>query len=257
MGSKRRYFPFIPLNCGGLTESLLESELFGHEKGAFTGAHFRRKGKLELADCGTVFLDEVGNISTKTQMDLLRVLESKQFTRVGGSRVVEVDFRTICATNRDLEAAVKTGEFREDLYYRLNVFVILVPPLRERKSDIPLLAHHFLEKYARATSKRVEGFEPDALRRLREYRWPGNVRELENAIERAVVVSKGRLIGPDDLPEVIEPQAGSDDLSLDAMEKRHLAAVLRRTGGNVTRAANLLGINRVTLYNKIKKYKLR
>jgi len=257
MRSKRRFFPFIPINCGGLTDSLLESELFGHEKGAFTGAHFRRKGKLELADGGTVFLDEVGNISQKTQMDLLRVLESKQFTRVGGSRMVDVDFRTVCATNRDLEKAVADGEFREDLFYRLNVFVISVPPLRERRGDIPLLAHHFIEKYSRAMNKQIQDIEPAALERLAAYRWPGNVRELENAMERAVVVGQAPTIRLRDLPDWT---AGSDSepaLSIDAVEKRHIEAVLNQTGGNVTRAARILGINRVTLYNKIKRYGLR
>jgi DNA-binding NtrC family response regulator len=257
MRSKRRFFPFVPINCGGLTDTLLESELFGHEKGAFTGAHFRRKGKLELADGGTIFLDEVGNISQKTQMDLLRVLETKQFTRVGGTRTVEVDFRTICATNRDLEAAVKSGDFREDLYYRLNVFVIQVPPLRERQSDIRLLAEHFLDKYRRAMSKQIAGFEPDVMARLEDYRWPGNVRELENAIERAVVVCRKDRIAAADLPDWTVSEADGNDASLDAMEKKHMAQILERTGGNITRAAEILGINRVTLYNKIKKYKLR
>jgi DNA-binding NtrC family response regulator len=257
MRSKRRFFPFVPINCGGLTDTLLESELFGHEKGAFTGAHFRRKGKLELADGGTIFLDEVGNISQKTQMDLLRVLESKQFTRVGGTRTVEVDFRTICATNRDLEAAVRSGDFREDLYYRLNVFVIQVPPLRERRTDIRLLAEHFLGKYRRAMSKTIVGFEPDVLPRLESYRWPGNVRELENAIERAVVVCKTERIGVGDLPDWTVGDSSGEDASLDAMEKKHMAQILERTGGNITRAAEILGINRVTLYNKIKKYNLR
>jgi DNA-binding NtrC family response regulator len=255
--SKRRFFPFVPINCGGLTDSLLESELFGHEKGAFTGAQYRRKGKLELADGGTVFLDEVGNISQKTQMDLLRVLETKQFTRVGGSRNVEVDFRTICATNRDLEQAVKEGDFREDLFYRLNVFVINVPPLRERRGDIPLLAKHFLAKYARAMSKHVSDFDPEAMRRLELYRWPGNVRELENAVERAVVVTQSSRIQARDLPELESHQIDPADLSMEAVERRHMAQVLDQTGGNVTRAAELLGINRVTLYNKIKKYGLR
>jgi len=257
MRSKRKFFPFVPINCGGLTDSLLESELFGHEKGAFTGAHFRRKGKLELADGGTIFLDEVGNISQKTQMDLLRVLETKQFTRVGGTRTVSVDFRTICATNRDLEAAVRAGEFREDLYYRLNVFVIQVPPLRERRTDIALLAEHFLAKYSRAMSKKIVGFDTDVLPRLESYRWPGNVRELENAVERAVVVSKGTRIALRDLPDWTHGEADSEGRSLEAMEKKHMATVLEQTGGNVTRAAEILGINRVTLYNKIKKYNLR
>jgi DNA-binding NtrC family response regulator len=255
--SRRKFFAFVPINCGGLTDSLLESELFGHEKGAFTGAHFRRKGKLELADGGTVFLDEVGNISAKTQMDLLRVLETKQFTRVGGSRTVNVDFRTICATNRDLEQAMREGDFREDLYYRLNVFVIHVPPLRERRADIPLLARHFLSKYARVMSKPVSDFEPDALACLEAYRWPGNVRELENAVERAVVITSTEQVCVRDLPDLDATSYNGDDQSMEAVERVHMAAVLEHTGGNVTRAAEILGINRVTLYNKIKKYHLR
>ncbi|MGB6649713.1 MAG: sigma-54 dependent transcriptional regulator, partial [Bacteroidota bacterium] len=174
-GSGRKFFPIVTVNCGAMTETLLESELFGHERGAFTGAQYRRKGKVELADGGTLFLDEVGNIDAKTQMDLLRVIESKQFTRVGGTEVLKSDFRVICATNRNLEVAVKEGSFREDLYYRLNVFTIEMPPLRGRRGDVAILARHFLEKYARQMNKHVRSFNPEAMHALKAYDWPGNV----------------------------------------------------------------------------------
>jgi DNA-binding NtrC family response regulator len=179
--SSRRFFPIITVNCGGLTEGLTESEFFGHEKGAFTGALYRRKGKFEMANGGTIFLDEVGNIDPKSQTDLLRVIETKQFTRVGGDEIIKVDFRLICATNRDLELAVKQGAFREDLYYRLNVFSISIPPLRERRSDIPLLCNFFLKKIATSLNKAINSFSKEALDKLTTYDWPGNVRELKNA----------------------------------------------------------------------------
>ena len=198
--SPRKFFPIVTVNCGAMTETLLESELFGHERGAFTGAQYRRKGKVELADGGTLFLDEIGNIDMKTQMDLLRVIETKQFTRVGGTEIVKSDFRVICATNKDLERAVKEGSFREDLYYRVNVFIIELPPLRGRRGDIAKLAHYFLEKYARQMNKQVKGFTPEAMLALRQHDWPGNVRELENAIERAMVVTQGDMIDKDHLP---------------------------------------------------------
>jgi DNA-binding NtrC family response regulator len=188
--SKRCYFPLIPVNCGALAEGILESELFGHERGAFTGAHYRRKGKLEMASGGTLFLDEIGNISRKTQMDLLRVLETKQFTRLGGNEIVNADFRVVCATNRNLEHALQEGDFLEELYYRINVFTIRLPALRERRVDIPLLVDFFVNKYATAMNKPVEGVTPDALDRLMRHAWPGNVRELENAVERAMVVGE-------------------------------------------------------------------
>jgi DNA-binding NtrC family response regulator len=258
MQSRRRYFPFVPVNCGGLSEAALRVELFGREAGDGEDASDRRQGKLELAHGGTVFLDEVGQISPGIQAELQQVLESKRFIPAGESDPRPVDFRTVCATRRDLEVAVRQNEFREDLFYQLNMFVIHVPPLRERRTDIALLARYFLEKYARQTSKGVADFEPDALRKLEDYRWPGNVRELENAVERAVVVCPNRMIRTADLPGgVAMGDASDDDLSLDAMEKRHVAQVLRQTGGNVARAARILDINRVTLYNKIKKYGLR
>ncbi len=256
--SERRFFPIVTINCGAMPEGVLESELFGHEKGSFTGAQYRRKGKLELSDQGTLFLDEVGNIDMKTQMDLLRVIESKQFSRVGGNEIIKIDFRIICATNKDLEKAMSEGTFREDLYYRLNVFSIHVPPLRERKSDIPLLADYFLKKYGRAMAKPISSISPEALDVLVRYNWPGNVRELENAIERAMVVGQPPAIRPDDLPFRLSeknnaPQTGS----LAAAERSHIISVLEQNNWNISRSAEILEIDRVTLYNKIHKYGLR
>ena len=257
-GGTRRYFPIVPVDCGGLPESLLESELFGHEKGAFTGAGYRRKGKIEMADGGTLFLDEVGAIDSKTQVDLLRVLETKELTRVGGMRSVKVDFRVICATNEDLKQAVEEGRFREDFFYRINVFTIELPPLRARRSDIPALARHFLDRFAKQMDSRITGISPEAMDLLTAYDWPGNVRELSNAIERAMVVGEPPNIRPEDLPlrapQIAEMAAGE---SLAEIEKRHIAAVLEHTDGNVTRAADILKVDRVTVYNKIKKYGLR
>jgi len=256
--SRRRYAPIIAVNCGGLPETLLETELFGHEKGAFTGAQYRRKGRLEMADGGTLFLDEVGSISLKTQVDLLRVLENKEFTRVGGSKHVKVDFRVICATNEDLEQAVADGRFREDFFYRINVFLIEAPPLRARRSDIPLLANHFLVRFARQMDKRITQISPEAMAVLEEYDWPGNVRELSNAIERAMVVGKGKSIQPEDLPLRGGPRVPPDGAdALAEMERRHVAAVLEKVDWNITRAAEALRVDRVTVYNKIKKYGLK
>ncbi len=253
--SERRYFPIIPVNCGAVPESLLESELFGHEKGAFTGAQYRRKGKFEMADGGTIFLDEVGTISPKMQVQLLRVIESKQFARVGGNETIKSDFRVICATNRDLEAAVKEGQFREDLYYRLNVFSVFIPPLRERRSDIPLLANYFLKKYSVAMNKPIEEIAPSTLDVLVRYQWPGNVRELENVIERAMVLAHPPAVQPSDLPfQLLENNNEECNDSLKAMERKHIQSILHKTGWNITRAAEALGIDRVTLYNKISKY---
>jgi DNA-binding NtrC family response regulator len=256
--SSRRYFPFIPVNCGGLPEGILESELFGHERGAFTGAQYRRKGKFEMADGGTIFLDEIGNVSMKTQMDLLRVLESKQFTRVGGNEVITSNFRVISATNADLEAAVKAGTFREDLYYRLNVFSVMLPPLRERKSDIPLLAQHFLKKYSILMKKPIDSFSPEAMDLLVKYNWPGNIRELENAVERAMVVGKPTQVMPENLPfQLSEAKKIPTTESLADVEKNHIIYILDKTGWNISKSAEVLGIDRVTLYNKIEKYGLR
>ncbi|HUI65163.1 MAG TPA: sigma-54 dependent transcriptional regulator [Bacteroidota bacterium] len=256
-GSSRKYFPMITVNCGAMTETLLESELFGHERGAFTGAQYRRKGKVELADGGTLFLDEIGNIDMKTQMDLLRVIETKQFTRVGGSEVVHSDFRVICATNKDLEVAVRQGTFREDLYYRLNVFTIDLPPLRGRRGDIAKLAHYFLEKFSRQMNKKVTSFSADAMFALKSHDWPGNVRELENAIERAMVVTQGELIEREHLPLQTVQSAARDGKRLEDIEHRHIEQVLRENGWNVSRSAAVLDIDRVTLYHKIEKYGLK
>jgi len=255
--SPRKYFPLVTVNCGAMTETLLESELFGHEKGSFTGAQYRRKGKVELADGGTLFLDEIGNIDPKTQMDLLRVIETKQFMRVGGSEVISSDFRVICATNKNLEQAVKDGSFREDLFYRVNVFPICIPPLRSRKGDVAKLAHYFLEKYTKAMNKKVEGFSRDAMLALRGHEWPGNVRELENAIERAVVVSGGPMIEKEHLPLQMLVASTASGRRLEDVEHRYIEEVLAETGWNISRSASILDIDRVTLYHKIQKFGLK
>ena len=259
--SPRRYFAIVPVNCGALTESLLESELFGHERGAFTGAQFRRKGRFEMADGGTLFLDEVGTLSPKTQVELLRVLESREVTRLGAAKPIKVDFRLVCATNQDLEQMVAEGKFRDDLYYRVNVVTIHLPPLRERREDIPLLARHFLDKFSRQMNRPFRDVAPEAVDLLVRYPWPGNIRELANAIERALVVGKPPLVRPEDLPVSLAPPAGGAPApqvgdSLADVEKAHVRAILERTGWNVSRAARILDIDRVTLYNKIKKYEL-
>ncbi|MCX6553201.1 MAG: sigma-54 dependent transcriptional regulator [Acidobacteria bacterium] len=258
--SGRRQEAFVAVSCAALTETLLESELFGHEKGSFTGAVSRRKGKFESAHGGTLFLDEIGDITPKLQLDLLRVLEERRFFRVGGSEAVDVDVRIIAATNRDLKKAVADGEFREDLYYRLNVIPILLPPLRDRREDIPLLVEHFLEHLGVETDRQIEGVSTEALALLMRHDWPGNVRELRNVLERGMVVAKGARIQPDDLGLTASGVSlGPFDtgLTLDEVERRHITAVLQHAGGNVTQAARTLDIDRVTLYNKIKKYGLR
>jgi len=255
--SPRKYSPIVTVNCGAMTETLLESELFGHERGAFTGAQYRRKGKVEMADSGTLFLDEIGNVDKKTQMDLLRVIETKQFTRVGGSEVIRSDFRVICATNRDLEKAVKEGSFREDLYYRLNVFTIEVPPLRGRRGDVARLAHFFLEKYAGQMNKGIHSFGVEAMHALKAYDWPGNVRELENAVERAVVVSPGPTIEKEHLPLQTLTGTRTDGKRLEDVERVHIEQVLKETAWNISRSAQILDIDRVTLYHKIERYGLK
>jgi len=257
--SRRRYFPLVAVNAGSIPETLLESELFGHEKGAYTGAQYRRKGKIELANGGTLFLDEIGDISPKTQIDLLRVLETHRFTRLGGNQEITSDFRLVCATHTNLEQQVADGRFREDLFYRINVFSIQVPPLRERPEEILALTNFFVEKYARAMGKPIVKVSPEAEAVLLAYRWPGNVRELENAVERAMVIGHGAVLEVHDLPVTArngaadEPQARS----LSALEKEHIARVLRECEGNVTHAAKVLGIDRATLYNKLRRYELR
>jgi DNA-binding NtrC family response regulator len=253
--SERRYMPIVVVNCGALSEGVLESELFGHEKGAFTGAQYRRKGKFEMADGGTLFLDEIGDIGLKTQVDLLRVLEEKKIFRVGGNLEIPVNFRLIAATNKNLETMNAEGKFREDLYYRINVFSITIPPLRERRGDIPLLVDHFLKKFARSMNRPVTRISADAENILQSYDWPGNVRELQNAIERAVLVCKSQKVEPDDLPLTIH-HGGSErsGRSLAEIERQHIKRTLEETGWNIYRAARLLEIDRVTLYNRIKKY---
>jgi DNA-binding NtrC family response regulator len=254
--SPRRFFPMVSVHCGSLTESLLESELFGHEKGAFTGAMFNRKGRFEMADGGTIFLDEIGTISQKMQIDLLRILETRKFVRVGGNKEISSDFRVICATNRDLKAMVEEGSFREDLYYRLNVVTITIPPLRERIEDIPLLVDYFIRKYCTSMNRPLVTPDSAALRRLGEYSFPGNVRELENMIERAVVIGNGKKITVKDLPleSGLTIPAGE---SLDDLEKTHIRYILDKYGWNISRAAKALKVDRVTLYNKISRYGLK
>ncbi|HBH03921.1 MAG TPA: Fis family transcriptional regulator [Candidatus Rokubacteria bacterium] len=259
--SPRSTGPFVAVSCAALTETLLESELFGHEKGAFTGAVSRRKGKFEAAHGGTLFLDEIGDVSPKLQLDLLRVLEERRFSRVGGTESIQVDVRIIAATNRDLKKALEDGRFREDLYYRLNVIPITLPPLRQRREDLPLLVEHFLEHLGVELGRKLEAVSAEGMRLLTAHDWPGNVRELRNVLERAAVVASGPILDVADLGllEVhTEERQGSEGLaSLEEVERRHIAEVLRRTGGNVSHAARILGIDRVTLYSKIKRYELR
>ena len=254
--SPRKYFPLVSVHCGALTESLLESELFGHEKGAFTGAMYNRKGRFEMADNGTIFLDEIATISTKMQIDLLRVLESKKFIRVGGNKEISSDFRVICATNRDLKSMVEKGTFREDLYYRLNVVNINVPPLRERIEDIPLLVDYFIIKYCTSMNRQPVTIDTAAIKRLEEFNFPGNVRELENMMERAIVIGNGKKITLKDLP--LEKSIISNSVeSLDDLEKFHIFQILNKYNWNISRAAKALKVDRVTLYNKISKYGLK
>lgn len=253
--SSRKFFPLIIVHCGALTESLLESELFGHEKGAFTGAVYNRKGRFEMADCGTIFLDEIATIPPKMQVELLRVLETKSFVRVGGNKEINSDFRVICATNRDLKSMVDQGLFREDLYYRLNVINIHVPPLRERTEDISLLVDYFIRKYCLSMNKQLISMESAALKRLEEFPFPGNIRELENMIERAIVVGDGKKIRLKDLP-IGKESFNSPFESLDDIEKNHILLMLNKYNWNISATAKALKVDRVTLYNKIKKYHL-
>jgi DNA-binding NtrC family response regulator len=254
--------PFIGVSCAALAETLLESELFGHEKGAFTGAGLQKKGKFELADGGTIFLDEIGDISPKLQVDLLRVLQERSFYRVGGSEEVRVDVRVVAATHVDLQQAVQDGKFRDDLYYRLNVIEIHLPPLRERREDIPLLAQHFLERLTHELGKDIAGISESALRILLDYDWPGNVRELENAIERGIVTCKNQELTDEHLAFLSHSGNGNRrcsipvNMTLQEMEKQLIAVTLQRTAHNVKEAAAVLGIDRSTLYEKIKKYEI-
>jgi len=252
--SHRRFNPFVAIHCGALTETLLESELFGHEKGAFTGAQYRKKGKFEVAEGGTVFLDEIGDISLKTQTDLLRVLQEHEITRVGGTRPFKVDFRCVAATNKSLEGLIEEGRFRPDLYYRLNVFRIELPPLRDRREDIPLLVDHFIRKFSLAMNKKITRVSPGAMGLLQQYHWPGNVRELENAVERAMVVASEPELLDEDFTLKLHLAEGGDARTLEEIERAHILRVLEETGGNKTKAAQILDIDRVTLHNKLKKY---
>jgi DNA-binding NtrC family response regulator len=253
-GSPRKFQPLVAIHCGALTETLLESELFGHEKGAFTGAQYRKKGKFEIAEGGTVFLDEIGDISLKTQTDLLRVLQEREIVRVGGNQPFKVDFRCVAATNKDLELLIEEGKFRPDLFYRLNVFRIEIPPLRDRKDDIPLLVEHFVQKFSLAMNKRITRVAPAAMYQLQQYAWPGNVRELENAVERAMVVAQEPELREPDFILKARAANGAESKTLDDMEKAHILRVLEECGGNQTRTAEVLDIDRVTLHNKLKKY---
>ena len=249
--------PMVTSHCGALTETLLESELFGHERGAFTGAQFRKKGKFEVADGGTVFLDEISDISLKTQTDLLRVLQEKEIVRVGGTQPIRVDFRCIAATNRDLDGLVTAGSFRPDLYCRLHVFCIDLPPLRGRKEDVPLLVQHFLDKFCMATNRPVPQVSQPAMDLLMNHDWQGNVRELENAVERALVVSRAAEIKPADFSFQFQTLPAAGGLTLDDVERAHIVRILQETNRNLSRAARILDIDRTTLYNKIRKYGLR
>lgn len=266
--SPRRARRFVAVNCGALSETLLESELFGHEKGAFTGATTQRKGIFEVADGGTLFLDEIGEIAAATQVKLLRVLQDGEFQRVGGSDTIKVDVRILAATNKNLEELVKKGPFRQDLYYRLNVFPVMVPPLRERLDDIPLLVSHFIDKRKQSLNKNVTGVSPQAMTLLLAHPWPGNVRELENVIQRMMVIAKGEMLDAEDLPpeirgKVSEIKPQPKDLkgiareSAEVIEKRTILDALSKTDDNVTQAAKALGISRATLQNKMKTYGLR
>jgi two-component system response regulator HydG len=260
--SPRREGPFIKINCAAIPETLLESELFGHEKGSFTGADRRREGKFRQADGGSIFLDEVSEMSLAMQVRLLRVLQEREITRVGGEEVIRVNVRVITATNRDLPAAIEAGRFRKDLFYRLNVVTLHVPPLRERKDDIPPLAEHFLKMFAEKNRKRVRGFTPQAMDRLLRYDWPGNVRELMNTVERGVVLTRSEYIDEGELTPVLLKQHEEETVlpgevpaaSLEALEKATILKTLEQTGGNKSEAARRLGITRRTLHQKLKKY---
>ncbi|MBI5778836.1 MAG: sigma-54-dependent Fis family transcriptional regulator [Planctomycetes bacterium] len=260
--SPRNEKPFVAVSCAALTESLLESELFGHEKGAFTGAIAQKKGKFELADNGTIFLDEIGDIDPKTQADLLRVLQEREFTRVGGQETIKVDVRIIAATNKDLNKLMQEGKFRQDLFYRLNVITINIPPLQERREDIPLLCEHFLHKYNIENSKKIQRLSEDALKVLLEHNWPGNVRELEHAIEHAVTIEKTNVVTMESLPPAFRAQGAfpcayvAEDKPLDEVEKEYILRVLKKHQWNIQKVAGILNIDRATLYSKIKKYNL-
>ena len=263
--SHRKDGPFVKINCAAITETLLESELFGHEKGSFTGADRRKEGRFVQAHGGTLFLDEVSEMSMTMQVKLLRVLQERELTRVGGEQVIQVDVRVIAATNQDLPASIQNGKFREDLFYRLNVVDLEIPPLRKRPEDVPLLAQHFLESFSRKNQKKIKGFTPSAMDLMIRYNWPGNVRELMNAIERGVVLSRDEYLGDSDLSMIRGPETDTaadsqlledalTDMPLDAVEKVTILKMLQTTAGNKSEAARRLGITRKTLHKKLKKY---
>jgi len=257
--SPRKDKSFVKINCAAITETLLESELFGHEKGSFTGADRRKEGKFRYADGGSLFLDEVSEMSVAMQVKLLRVLQEREFTRVGGNEVIKVDVRIIAATNKNLLEEIDTGRFRDDLFYRLNVINLNVPPLRERKEDIPLLTHHFLTMFSEKNNKQIQGFTPQAMDRMLKYEWPGNIRELMNVVERAVVLSRSQYLDEHNLSLVEKPELYSKEVvpgntSLGEVEKATVLKTLEATGGNKSEAARRLGITRRTLHQKLRKY---
>jgi Nif-specific regulatory protein len=281
INSPREEKPFVRVNCAALAPGILESELFGHEKGSFTGAMARRPGRFELADGGTLFLDEVGDLPMEVQIKLLRTLQEREFERVGGHETIKVDVRLVSATNRNLEKMIEDGEFREDLYYRLNVFPINLPPLRDRPEDLPVLAHHFVAKFARQMGVGAQTPQPEAIAKLREYNWPGNVRELENIIERAMILAKGAALGathldfgrraqpaggsgpvvvPTITPAPVAAAVGDDGKSLAERlldsERKEIVAAVEKSRGNIASAARTLGINRSTLYYRLRKHGL-
>jgi len=269
MLSPRKAARFVAVHCAALSPQLLESELFGHEKGAFTGATERRAGRFEEANHGTIFLDEIGEIDAATQVKLLRVLGEQAVQRVGSNQTLKVDVRVVAATNKNLEAMVREGKFREDLFYRLDVVPVHLPPLRDRREDIPLLANAFLHEFARENQKKISGFSNDAQEALQRYDWPGNVRELRASLEHAVALCRGERIGVRDLPSRVAGQTGlvrplsvtagslSKDLNLEKMEKDFILQALQSTTGNITEAAKLLGISRRTLHRKLNLYQIK
>jgi len=258
--SLRKDACFVPVNCAALPETLLEAELFGHEKGAFTDAGYKKAGMFEVAHKGTIFLDEIADMTLRVQAKILRVIQERCFNRLGSTKLIQVDVRILAATNKDLERMMREGTFREDLYYRLNVVSITIPPLRERKGDIPILAQHFLNKYTKIHGRKIKYISPQTMKKLCSYNWPGNVRELENVVERAVILSGNEAITLEDLPSHLQPVTSREELTslfLEDTEKKLILKALKATHGNRVKASKLLGIHRNTLHRKIKKYGIR